>query len=122
MSGVVHARTRICSGSIASFAARALAIARELEHLGGLGAVAGLLVAGAGLVVLLEQPVEIAGLGGLTGGFEVARRLLLLAAVPVVLGEGKPLFDQRLPLGAMQLQGMRGFENGMVELRYEISG
>jgi dihydrofolate reductase len=40
--------------------------------------------------------------------------------VPVVLGEGKPLFDRRLPGGAMQLLGTRIFDSGMVELRYEI--
>jgi hypothetical protein len=39
----------------------------------------------------------------------------------VVLGEGKPLFDRRLPGGPMQLTGTRSFDSGMVELRYEIS-
>jgi dihydrofolate reductase len=45
---------------------------------------------------------------------------LALTVVPVVLGEGKPLFDRRLPGGAMQLRGARPFDTGMVELRYEI--
>jgi dihydrofolate reductase len=45
---------------------------------------------------------------------------LLVTVVPVVLGEGKPLFDRRLPGGAMQLTGARCFDSGMVELRYEI--
>ena len=40
--------------------------------------------------------------------------------VPVVLGEGKPLFDRPLPGGPLQLTGTRVFETGMVELRYEI--
>jgi dihydrofolate reductase len=40
--------------------------------------------------------------------------------VPVVLGEGKPLFDRRLPAGPMQLIGTRSFDSGMVELRYTI--
>jgi dihydrofolate reductase len=40
--------------------------------------------------------------------------------VPVVLGEGKPLFDRRVPGGPMQLLGTRAFDSGMVELRYEI--
>jgi dihydrofolate reductase len=40
--------------------------------------------------------------------------------VPVVLGEGKPLFDRRLPGGPMQLLATRRFDSGMVELRYEI--
>ena len=45
---------------------------------------------------------------------------LLVTVVPVVLGEGKPLFDRRLPGGPMQLTGTRCFDSGMVELRYEI--
>jgi len=36
----------------------------------------------------------------------------------VVLGEGKPLFDRRLPGGALQLMGVFPRANGMVELRY----
>jgi len=43
-----------------------------------------------------------------------------LTVVPVVLGAGKPLFERPLPNGAMQLTGTRAFDNGMVELRYEI--
>ncbi len=45
---------------------------------------------------------------------------LLVTVVPVVLGEGKPLFDRRLPGGPMQLTGTTTFDTGMVELRYEI--
>jgi hypothetical protein len=43
-----------------------------------------------------------------------------VTVVPVVLGEGKPLFDRRLPGDPMQLTGTRAFDTGMVELRYEI--
>ncbi len=43
-----------------------------------------------------------------------------VTVVPVALGVGKPLFERRLPNGAMQLTGTRTFRNGMVELRYEI--
>jgi dihydrofolate reductase len=43
-----------------------------------------------------------------------------VTVVPVVLGEGKPLFDRRLPGGPMQLTGTRAFDSGMVELRYEV--
>jgi dihydrofolate reductase len=46
---------------------------------------------------------------------------VLVTVVPVVLGEGKPLFDRRLPGGPMQLTGTTRFDSGMVELRYEIS-
>jgi dihydrofolate reductase len=45
---------------------------------------------------------------------------VLVTVVPVVLGEGKPLFDRRLPGGPMQLTGVSPFASGMVELRYEI--
>jgi dihydrofolate reductase len=45
---------------------------------------------------------------------------VLVTVVPVVLGAGKPLFDRRLPGGAMQLMGTRAFGTGMVELRYGI--
>jgi dihydrofolate reductase len=46
---------------------------------------------------------------------------LFVTVVPVVLGDGKPLFDRRLPSGAMQLIAVRPFDSGMVELRYAIS-
>jgi len=45
---------------------------------------------------------------------------LLVTVDPVVLGEGKPLFDRRVPGGPMQLTAARPFDSGMVELRYEI--
>ena len=45
---------------------------------------------------------------------------VLVTIVPVVLGEGKPLFDRRLPGGPMQLTGTRTYTTGMVELRYEL--
>jgi dihydrofolate reductase len=45
---------------------------------------------------------------------------ILVTVVPVVLGEGKPLFDRRVPGGPMQLTGTRTWDTGMVELRYEI--
>jgi dihydrofolate reductase len=47
---------------------------------------------------------------------------VLVTVVPVVLGEGKPLFDRRLPGGPMQLTGTTTYDTGMVELRYEIRG
>jgi dihydrofolate reductase len=45
---------------------------------------------------------------------------LIVTLVPVVLGEGKPLFDRRLPGGPLELRGVRPFANGMVELRYSV--
>lgn len=64
----------------------------------------------------------VVGGGGVASQFADEGRLdeVHLTVVPVVLGAGKPLFEQRLPGGAMQLAGTRAFDNGMVELRYEI--
>jgi dihydrofolate reductase len=45
-----------------------------------------------------------------------------VTVVPVVLGDGKPLFEHRLPTGSMQLTGTSTFRNGMVELRYAVTG
>ena len=45
---------------------------------------------------------------------------VIATVVPVVLGTGKPLFDRRPPGGPMRLTGMRAFDNGMVEVRYEV--
>ena len=44
-----------------------------------------------------------------------------LTVVPVVLGEGKPLFDRRLPGGPMRLTSARPYDTGMVDLRYEVA-
>jgi dihydrofolate reductase len=46
---------------------------------------------------------------------------LIVTAVPVVLGEGKPLFDRPVPGGPMKLADAVGLDTGMVELRYEIT-
>jgi dihydrofolate reductase len=43
-----------------------------------------------------------------------------VTVVPVVLGEGKPLFNRRLPGRPMQLLGARTFSSGMVGLSYGI--
>jgi dihydrofolate reductase len=45
---------------------------------------------------------------------------LIVTVVPVVLGEGKPLFDRAVPGGPMKLTSTRAFDTGMVELRYEL--
>jgi dihydrofolate reductase len=79
---------------------------------------------------LYEQMLASAGGRNLwvVGGGNVASQFadeglldeMLVTVVPVVLGTGKPLFERRLPGGAMQLIGTRAFDNGMVELRYEV--
>ena len=43
-----------------------------------------------------------------------------MTIVPVVLGAGKPLFDRRLPGGAMQLTGVFPRANRMFALCYAI--
>ena len=64
--------------------------------------------------------IWIVGGGGVASQFADAGLLdeVLVTVVPVVLGAGKPLFEQRL--GPLQLTGTTVFDNGMVELRYEL--
>jgi dihydrofolate reductase len=45
---------------------------------------------------------------------------IIVTVVPVVLGEGKPLFDRRPPFGPMRLTRVVPRDTGMVELAYEI--
>ena len=69
-----------------------------------------------------DRHLWVVGGGNVASQFADAGLLdeLLVTVVPVVLGEGKPLFDRRLPGGAMQLTGARTFDTGMVELRYDV--
>jgi dihydrofolate reductase len=69
-----------------------------------------------------EQNLWVVGGGNVASQFADEELLddVLVTLVPVVLGEGKPLFDRRLPGGPMQLTGTTRFDSGMVELRYEI--
>ena len=68
-----------------------------------------------------ERNLWVVGGGNVASQFADAGLLdeVLVTVVPVVLGEGKPLFDRRLPGGPMKLAGTRTFDSGMVELRYE---
>ena len=86
--------------------------------------------AAAAVEELYDELIEAAGERDLwvIGGGNVASQFadeglldeVIVTVVPVVLGTGKPLFDRRVPGGAMQLTGTRTFDTGMVELRYEI--
>ena len=69
-----------------------------------------------------ERNLWVVGGGNVASQFADAGLLdeVLVTVVPVVLGEGKPLFDRRLPGGPMKLAGTRTFDSGMVELRYEL--
>jgi dihydrofolate reductase len=77
-----------------------------------------------------EEMLAAAGGGNLwvVGGGNVASQFadagllddVLVTVVPVVLGEGKPLFDREVPGGPMQLTGARAFGTGMVELTYSV--
>jgi len=69
-----------------------------------------------------ERDLWVIGGGNVASQFADAGLLdeVHVTVVPVVLGAGKPLFDRRLPGGAMQLIAARAFDSGMVELRYEI--
>lgn len=74
------------------------------------------------LAAARKRNLWVVGGGNVASQFADAGLLdeVLVTVVPVVLGEGKPLFDRRLPGGPMQLTGTSVFETGMVELRYEI--
>ena len=69
-----------------------------------------------------DRNLWVVGGGNVASQFADAGLLheLIVTVVPVVLGTGKPLFNDRLPGGPMQLVGSRPFDSGMVELRYEI--
>ena len=69
-----------------------------------------------------EGSLWVVGGGNVASQYADARLLdeVLVTVVPVVLGDGKPLFDRRLPGGPMQLTGVVPRASGMVELRYEI--
>jgi len=71
-----------------------------------------------------ERNVWVVGGGDVASQFADEGLLdeLLVTVVPVVLGEGKPLFNRRLPRQPMQLAGARTFDSGMVELRYDLPG
>jgi dihydrofolate reductase len=69
-----------------------------------------------------ERDVWIVGGGNVASQFADYALLdrVEVTLVPVVLGEGKPLFDRRLPGGPMQLLGARTFASGMIGLTYEV--
>lgn len=68
-----------------------------------------------------ERNVWIVGGGDLASRFAAKGLLdeLLLTTVPVVLGEGIPVFAEPL-CGELRLTGTQVFRNGMVELSYEL--
>jgi dihydrofolate reductase len=70
-----------------------------------------------------ERNLWVVGGGNVASQFANEELLdeVLVTVVPVVLGDGKPLFDRRVPGGPMQLMGARCLDSGMVELRYEIT-
>ena len=69
-----------------------------------------------------ERDLWVVGGGNVASQFAAAGLLddVLLTVVPVVLGSGKPLFDDPLPGGPMRLTGTTVFASGMVELCYRI--
>ena len=69
-----------------------------------------------------ERNLWVVGGGNVASQFAAAGLLdeVLLTVVPVVIGAGKPLFDERLAGAPLQLLGTTKFANGMVELRYAL--
>jgi dihydrofolate reductase len=70
-----------------------------------------------------DRAVWLVGGGNVASQFADAGLIeeLILTVVPVVLGDGKPLFD-RPPGGSFALLGTRASSNGMVELHYRLAG
>jgi dihydrofolate reductase len=87
-------------------------------------------IANAPVAELFDDMLSSAGEGNLwiVGGGNVASQFadegllneVLVTVVPVVLGDGKPLFNRRLAGGPMRLVGVLSRASGMVELRYEL--
>lgn len=67
-----------------------------------------------------ERDIWIIGGGNVASQFADEGLLdeVRVTVVPVVLGDGKPLFDRRLTGAPLKLLGTTVFANGMVELRY----
>ncbi len=86
-------------------------------------------VADASVAELNDELISSAGSRNLwvVGGGNVASQFadtglldeLLLTVVPVILGDGKALFD-RTPAQPLTLTGSRAFGNGMIELTYRL--
>lgn len=69
-----------------------------------------------------DRTLWVVGGGNVASQFAEAGLLheLLVTVVPVVLGEGKPLFDRELPSGPMHLTAVMPRASGMVQLCYEL--
>jgi dihydrofolate reductase len=69
-----------------------------------------------------DKDIWVVGGGDVASQFAAAGLLdeVHVTVVPVVLGQGKPLFNDRLT-DPMQLLGTQVFANGMVELRYGLA-
>ena len=69
-----------------------------------------------------DRNLWVVGGGGVASQFADACLLddLFVTVVPVVLGQGKPVFDRALAPGSLHLAGTRLFDNGMVELAYTM--
>jgi dihydrofolate reductase len=69
-----------------------------------------------------DRKLWIVGGGGVASQFAAAGLLddVWLTVVPVVLGDGKPVFDRRLPGPPMRLTGVLPRRSGMIELRFEV--
>lgn len=101
---------------------------RELPKPEGEGA--DVRIVGAPVPELIDEMLEAAGDRDLwvVGGGNVASQFadndlldtVEVTVVPVVLGAGKPLFDRRLPGGAMQLSGAQTYASGMVGLNFDV--
>jgi dihydrofolate reductase len=70
-----------------------------------------------------DRDLWVVGGGNVASQFADAGLLdeLIVTVVPVVLGDGKPLFGRRVAGAPMRLVGALPRSNGMLELRYELA-
>jgi dihydrofolate reductase len=47
---------------------------------------------------------------------------ITLSVIPILLGDGIPLFDASVPTRRLRLAGSQSFPTGLVQLRYDVTG
>jgi dihydrofolate reductase len=47
---------------------------------------------------------------------------ITLSVIPILLGDGIPLFDASVPTRRLRLAGSQAFPTGLVQLRYDVTG
>jgi dihydrofolate reductase len=69
-----------------------------------------------------RQAIWLVGGGGLVASFRERGLIdeVILTVIPVLLGEGVPLFPGTQPEASLRLRDVQRFESGIVQLHYEV--